>query len=136
MEEAIKLKEIILQEEEAKELAKQEKERYEAAKREADSMKECAEREAAEKRAAEAKALREAKEKQKLENALVGHVHQYQKFTWEEIMSATSSLSEDLRVGMGAYGTVYKCSFHHTTAAVKILHSKDTYRTKQFQQEV
>lgn len=136
LEDTIKLKEIILQEEEAKELAKKEKEGYEVAKREADYMKECAEREAALKKEAEAKAWREAKEKEKLENALVGHLHQCQKFTWEEIVSATLSFSEDLRVGMGAYGTVYKCSLHHTTVAVKILHSKDTYRTKQFQQEL
>ncbi|KAL3521394.1 hypothetical protein ACH5RR_019543 [Cinchona calisaya] len=136
LEDTIKLKEISLQEKEAKELAKQQKERYEASKREADYMKECAEREAAHKREAEAKALREAKEKEKLENALVGRVDQYKKFTWEEIVSATSSFSEDLRVGMGAYGTVYKCSLHYTTAAVKILHSKDSNRTKQFQQEL
>ncbi|KAL3524129.1 hypothetical protein ACH5RR_016963 [Cinchona calisaya] len=135
LEGTIKLKEISLQEEEAKELAKHEKESYETAKREADYMKECAQREAVQKRGAEVKALREAREREKLENALV-RVHQYQKFTWEEIMSATSSLSEDLRVGMGAYGAVYKCSLHHTTAAVKILHSNDACRTKQFQQEL
>ncbi|KAA8539769.1 hypothetical protein F0562_026461 [Nyssa sinensis] len=136
LEEAIKLKEINTKEEEAKILAVKEKEKYEAVKIEAEYVKECVEREAAERKIAEIKALREAKEKEKLENALVGPVQQYQKFTWEEIVSATSSFSDNLSIGMGAFGTVYKCSLHHTTAAVKVLHSKEAHRTKQFQQEL
>ncbi|XWS36979.1 hypothetical protein CRYUN_Cryun19dG0003900 [Craigia yunnanensis] len=136
LEEAMKLKEINLKEEKAKELARQEKEKYEAARREVEHVKECADREASKRREAEMKAFHDAKEKEKLKNALTGHVQQYQKFTWEEIVSATSSFSEDLRVGMGAYGTVYKCMLHHTAAAVKILHSKDNSRSKQFQQEL
>lgn len=136
LEETIKFREITLKEEEAKQLAKQEMEKYEATRREADYVKKCIEREAAQKREAEAKALRETKEKEKLENALVGSVIQYQKFTWEEIKSATLSFAEDLRVGMGAYGTVYKCSLGHTTAAVKVLHVMDACRSKQFQQEL
>lgn len=136
MEETNKFREITLKEVEAKQLAKQEMEKYEASKREVDYVKKCVEREAAQRREAETKAFQEAKEKEKLENALVGSVIQYQKFTWEEIKSATSSFSEDLRVGMGAYGTVYKCSLGHTTAAVKVLHVMDACRSKQFQQEL
>lgn len=136
LEEANKFREVAVKEEEAKQLAKQEMEKYEATKREADYVKKCVEREAAQRREAEAKALQEAKEKEKLENALEGSVIQYQKFTWEEIKSATSSFAEDLRVGMGAYGTVYKCSLGHTTAAVKVLHVMDACRSKQFQQEL
>uniref|UniRef100_A0A5B6YIJ3 RING-type E3 ubiquitin transferase n=1 Tax=Davidia involucrata TaxID=16924 RepID=A0A5B6YIJ3_DAVIN len=136
LEEAIKLKEINTKEEEAKKLAVKEKEKYEAVKIQAEYVKECVEREAAERKVAEINALREAREKEKLENALVGPAQQYQKFTWEEIVSSTSSFSDNLRIGMGAYGTVYKCSLHHTTAAVKVLHSKEAHRTKQFQQEL
>ncbi|KAG8381561.1 hypothetical protein BUALT_Bualt06G0134400 [Buddleja alternifolia] len=136
LEEEINLKQISLKEEEAKELAKQEKQRYEDAKKEAEFVKECAEREAAERKEAEIRASREAREKQNLESALTGSFHQYRKFTWGEIISATSSFSDDLKIGMGAYGTVYKCSFHHTTAAVKVLHANEGSRTKQFQQEV
>lgn len=135
-EEATKLKEINLKEETAKELARQEKERHEAAKKEAAYVRECAEREAFQRRDAEMKADHDAKEKEKLENALFGPVQQYQKITWEEIVSATSSFSEDLKIGMGAYGSVYKCNLHHTTAAVKVLHSKENHKTKQFQQEL
>lgn len=136
LEEKIKLRETALKEEEAKELAKEEKEKYEAAKTEADYLTACAEKEAAQKREAEAKALHEAKEKETLKHALEGLSLQYQKFTWEEIAMATSSFSEDLKVGMGAYGTVYKGSLHHTAAAVKVLHSKDGYGLKQFHQEL
>lgn len=123
-------------EEKAKMLATQEKEKYEAAKIEAVYMRQCVESETSHRRDAEMKAVHYAKEKEKLENVLVGPVQQYQKFKWEEIVSATSSFSEDLRIGMGAYGTVYKSNFHHTTAAVKVLHSKENHQTKQFLQEV
>ncbi|PHT52468.1 U-box domain-containing protein 35 [Capsicum baccatum] len=136
LEEDIKLREICLKEEEVKELARKENEKYEAAKKEADYVKDCAEREAAQRKEAELLALREAKEKEKLEHALMGQAHQYQEFTWEEIVSSTSSFSENLKIGMGAYGTVYKCSLHHTTVAVKVLHSEGSHLTKQYQREL
>ncbi|KAK6131825.1 hypothetical protein DH2020_034443 [Rehmannia glutinosa] len=100
------------------------------------SRKDCAEREVAERKEAEIRASRETKEKENLENALNGCLNQYRQFTWEEIVSATLSFSDNLKIGMGAYGTVYKCSFQHTTAAVKILHAKDASRNKQFQLEL
>lgn len=136
LEEDVKLQEICLKEEEVKELAQKENEKYEAAKREADYVKDCAEREAAQRKEAELQALREAKEKDKLENALMGQARQYQEFTWEEILSSTSSFDENLKIGMGAYGTVYKCSLHHTTVAVKVLHSEGSHLMKQYQQEL
>ncbi|KAL0321680.1 UNVERIFIED_CONTAM: U-box domain-containing protein 52 [Sesamum calycinum] len=133
-EETIRLEEMNLKEEEAKEIAEQEKARYEDAKREAEYAKECAEKETALRIAAEKKAICEVKAKDKL--AFAAPVHHYQEFTWEEITTATSSFSNDLRVGMGSYGTVYKCTLRHTAAAVKILHSMATNRSKQFQQEL
>lgn len=132
----MKLKEILAKEEMAEELARQEREKYEAAAREAEYLKECAEREAAERKEAELKAIRAAKEKEKLEDALTGSMPLYRKFTWDEIVSATSSFSDDLRIGMGAYGMVYKCSLYHTTVAVKVLRSNRNHKSKQFQQEV
>lgn len=135
-EESMKLKEIIAKEVMAKELAKQERHKYEAAAREAAYLKESAEREAAERKEMELKAIRAAKEKEKLEDALSGSLPQYREFTWDEIVSATSSFSEDLKIGIGAYGKVYKCSLYHTVVAVKVLHSNGNHNTKQFQQEV
>lgn len=136
LEESIKLKEIYVKEEEAKELAQEEKKKYETAKREAEYVKQCAEMEVVQRKEAEAKALHEAREKEKLENAITGTIQQYLNFTWEEIIAATSSFSKHLKIGMGAYGTVYRSSFHHTVAAVKVLHSQEARRTKQFHQEL
>ncbi|XP_027190597.1 U-box domain-containing protein 35-like isoform X3 [Cicer arietinum] len=134
--ESMKMKEIIAKEEVANELATQQREKYEAAAREAEYLKECAEREAAERKETELKAIRAAKEKEKLEDALSGSTLQYRKFTWDEIVLATSSFSEELKIGMGAYGMVYKCTLHHTTVAVKVLHSAGISQNKQFQQEL
>lgn len=136
MEKETKLKELKLKEEKAKELAIKEKDKYEVAKKEVEYVRGCLEKEASQRQEAEMNVARNAKEKEKFENALAGPFLQYQKFTWEEITAATSSFSENLRIGMGAYGTVYKCNIHHTTAAVKVLHSKETKLTKQFNQEL
>ncbi|CAI0449642.1 unnamed protein product [Linum tenue] len=136
MEGAAKLKEISSREEKAKELAQEERGKCEAALKEAEHMRKCAEKESMQRREAEAKAKHDAKEKERLQNALVAPLQQYRKFTWEEIESATSSFSEALKIGMGAYGKVYKCSFHHTVAAVKVLHSKEPRDIKQFKQEL
>ncbi|CAF2071600.1 unnamed protein product [Brassica napus] len=136
LEEAIKLEELKLKEYEARELAEKEKQNFEKARRDAESMRERAEREIAQRREAERKAARDAKEKEKLEDTLGSPRLQYQHFTWEEIVAATSSFSEELKIGMGAYGSVYKCNMHHTTAAVKVLHTAESGLSKQFQQEL
>ncbi|PIN06760.1 Serine/threonine protein kinase [Handroanthus impetiginosus] len=136
LEEEINLKQISFKEQEAEDLARQEIRRHEAAKIEAELVKESAEREAAERKEAEIRASRQTKEKERLESVFNGSFYQYRLFTWEEIISATSSFSDNLKIGTGAHGTVYKCSFQHTTAAVKILHAKEANRSRQFQQEL
>ncbi|OVA04666.1 Protein kinase domain [Macleaya cordata] len=136
MEESAKLKEISLREERARELSREEKEKQEAAKRELELVMECVKKEASRRKEAESKSARDAKEKQKLEKALEDPGQQYMKFKWEEIFLATSSFSDDLRIGMGAYGTVYKCNLQNTAAAVKVLHSKEGHGNKEFQQEL
>lgn len=87
-------------------------------------------------REAEQKAARDAKEREKLKNVLGETVYHYQKFTWEDIVSATCSLSEELKIGEGSYGAVYKCKLHYSTVAIKVLHSKEGANNKQFHQEV
>ncbi|KAK9706565.1 hypothetical protein RND81_07G135300 [Saponaria officinalis] len=135
-EEAVKLKQIKEKEEITKELARIEKEKFEAAKREAVYARECAQREAYQRREAELKGARDAKEKEKLKTVLAGPVYQYQTFTWDEIVSATCSFDPNLNIGEGAYGTVYKCKLHHTSVAIKVLHSKEGAKSKQFLQEL
>lgn len=115
---------------------RQEKSKNEAARREANNIRKSVEREASERQEADLKAAPVAKEKEKLENALQFPERQYQMFTWEEIETATSSFSQNLKIGMGAYGTVYKCNLHHTIAAVKVLRAKGNHETKHFQKEV
>ncbi|KAJ4952537.1 hypothetical protein NE237_029369 [Protea cynaroides] len=136
MEEAVKLKEITSKELEAKELTRQEKEKHEAAMKEAEYLKKHAEKEAFQRKRVEIKANRDVEERKRLEKAFATPVQPYTVFTWEEIISATASFSEQLRIGMGAYGTVYKCSLNYTTAAVKVLRSKEEQWTKQFEQEL
>ena len=136
LEEATRLLEINHKEEKARELAREERARCEAVSRKVEFLRECAKKEASQRNEAEIKAMRNAKEKERLEKAIAGPVQQYQEITWEEIVSATLYFSEELKIGMGAYGTVYKCNFRHTTVAVKVLHSKEGNNSKQFQQEV
>lgn len=136
LEEELKLKEIELRGEKARYLARKERDEREAAKREAELAKECAEREKAQRKDVEGCAAREVKEKLMLEKALDSNGEQYTRYTWEEIQLATSSFSSAFMIGRGANGTVYKGSFHHTIAAVKILHSNEGHGTKQLKQEV
>ncbi|ESQ31779.1 hypothetical protein EUTSA_v10005349mg [Eutrema salsugineum] len=135
-EETEKLVELKEKEEVAKDTASKEKRRYEEAMKEAEKVKELMMKEALHRREAEIKAERDAKEKDKLQASLVSPGIQYQHYSWEEISAATSDFSEDLKIGIGAYGTVYKCNLHHTTGAVKVLHAGETQLSKQFDQEL
>ncbi|KFK27907.1 kinase family protein [Arabis alpina] len=135
-EESEKLVELKEKEEVAKDTASKEKQRYEETMKEAEKVKELMMKEALHRREAEIKAERDAKEKDKLQASLVSPGIRYQHFTWEELTDATSDFSQDLKIGIGAYGTVYKCNLHHTTAAVKVLHEGETRLSKQFDQEL
>lgn len=137
MEEKEKLREISSQEEEARELMRDLKQKREAAEREARYVRECAEREAVQRKDAENDAVRVAEEKQRLEQQLrLGSDWGYRVFEWEEVLAATSSLSDERRIGSGANGTVYVGTLRHMKVAVKVLQSNETHRTRQFKQEV
>ncbi|CAN7089866.1 unnamed protein product [Brassica rapa subsp. narinosa] len=135
-EELENLVELEEMEEEAKDTASNEKLRYKDKMKEAEKVKELMMKEALHRREAEIKAELDAKEKDKLQASLVTPGIQYQHYSWEEIAAATSDFSEDLKIGVGAYGTVYKCNLHHTTGAVKVLHAGETQLSKQFDQEL
>ncbi|XP_028802533.1 U-box domain-containing protein 35 isoform X2 [Neltuma alba] len=134
--ESMKLKGIIAKENMAKKLIIKEREKCEAAEREAAYLKRSAEEEAIERIEAEKKAVEAAKRNENLEDALSGSTPHYKKIAWDEIVSATSSFSEELRIGKGACGTVYRCHLYHTSVAVKILHSNEDHIIKQLQQEL
>uniref|UniRef100_A0A1J3DL40 RING-type E3 ubiquitin transferase n=1 Tax=Noccaea caerulescens TaxID=107243 RepID=A0A1J3DL40_NOCCA len=138
-EEATRLKNLTIREEDAEEVVEMERERQEEAENEAEVVRDCVEREIEDRLEAEARAEEVRKEKQRLEDALEGgplQRQQYMKFEWEEIVEATSSFSDELKIGMGGYGSVYRCNLHHTTVAVKVLHSDKSSLTKQFNQEL
>lgn len=60
----------------------------------------------------------------------------YRRYTLEEIEKATNNFSEELKIGEGGYGPVFKATLDHTLVAVKILRSNVSQGMKQFQQEV
>lgn len=117
-------------------MAQEEKKRREEAEKEAEYVRERAEKEALKRKDVEKITAREADEMKRLEKALSCNGVQFRNYTWEEIESATASFSDLFKIGVGANGTVYKGSLHHTSVAVKILHSNDSFRTKQIKQEV
>lgn len=135
-EETSRLNEIRIREEKAREIARIERERREATEKEAEYVRECAEKEALYRKDAEDGAAYEASEKRRLESHLACSHEQYKKYSWEDIESATSLFSDARKIGSGANGKVYKASFHHTIAAVKILHSNEGRETQQFKQEL
>ncbi|KAL0734366.1 hypothetical protein Bca4012_010576 [Brassica carinata] len=124
----LEFEELTLMEHGTKRLAEKERQTFEKKRREG--------RDAQQRREA-AEMKDKAKEKEKLrDSSLVAPKLQYQEFTWEEIKTSTSSFSEDLKIGKGAYGAVYKCNLRHTIAAVKVLHSPESNLSKQFDQEI
>ncbi|KAL0718306.1 hypothetical protein Bca4012_067628 [Brassica carinata] len=135
-EESEKLVELIDEEEVAEDTASKDKQSYEEMMKEAEKVKELMMHEDLHRREAEIISEGDAREKDKLQASLVSPGIQYQHYSWDEITAATSDFSEDLKIGEGAYGTVYKCNLHHTTGAVKVLHAGETQLCKQFDQEL
>ncbi|WMV31111.1 hypothetical protein MTR67_024496 [Solanum verrucosum] len=98
VEEANKLKQINLKEEEAKELAEQEKLKCEAARKKADYAMECVEREAEQRRAAESIANREARTKEKLEKSLALPITTTVKVLYSAEAHRTKQFPQELEV--------------------------------------
>jgi hypothetical protein len=80
------------------------------------------------KKLTELKAIHAANEKEKLEDALNGSMPRYRMFTWDEIVSATSSFSEDLRIEIGSHGMGYKCTLYHTTVRVRDTEQNSSFK--------
>ncbi|XP_066321220.1 U-box domain-containing protein 52-like isoform X2 [Miscanthus floridulus] len=57
-------------------------------------------------------------------------------FTADDITNATNHFADELKIGEGGYGPVYKATLNNTLVAIKILYSNITQGLKQFQQEV
>ncbi|XXG53443.1 hypothetical protein AAC387_Pa03g1532 [Persea americana] len=57
-------------------------------------------------------------------------------YTLEEILKATDNFSEELKIGEGGYGPVFRATLDHNPVAIKVLRSNVTQGMKQFQKEV
>ncbi|ONM40788.1 Protein kinase protein with adenine nucleotide alpha hydrolase-like domain [Zea mays] len=87
-------------------------------------------------RNAEVRARREADEKVRALDAISNHDFRYRKYHIDEIEMATERFSDELKIGEGGYGPVYRASLDHTPVAIKVLRPDAHQGRKQFQQEV
>ncbi|KAJ3691047.1 hypothetical protein LUZ61_020211 [Rhynchospora tenuis] len=126
--------EVKIPESSARNLSMKEKEDTEKAEVQEMCMKICAEGEAVQRQEAENSVHKT------LRSMLRGSDYEegddFHRYTWQEIEDATSSLSDELMIGRGSNGTVYKGKFGHMVAAVKVLHTLDGYGIKQLRQEI
>ncbi|KAI3983047.1 hypothetical protein MKX01_035328 [Papaver californicum] len=136
MEEARKIEEARLAEEAALQMAEIEKAKCKAAMEEAEAAQRLAEIESLRRRNAELKAKKEAAEKKRALDALAHNDVRYRKYTLDEIEAATNNFADDLKIGEGGYGPVYKALLDHTRVAIKVLRPDAAQGKKQFQQEI
>ncbi|AQK96204.1 lycopene epsilon cyclase1 [Zea mays] len=85
---------------------------------------------------AEVRARREADEKVRALDAISNHDFRYRKYHIDEIEMATERFSDELKIGEGGYGPVYRASLDHTPVAIKVLRPDAHQGRKQFLQEV
>ncbi|KAI0518885.1 hypothetical protein KFK09_006322 [Dendrobium nobile] len=134
IEEEHKLEEARHAEESAMALVEREKAKCKAALEAAQAQQRIAELEAQKRRYAEMQALREAEERKAMDT--FSPTVRYRRYTIEEIEKATNYFAENLKIGEGGYGPVYKCFLDHTPVAVKVLRPDAAQGRTQFQQEV
>ncbi|CAO2203820.1 unnamed protein product [Urochloa humidicola] len=136
LEEARRLEEARHAEEAALAVAEMEKAKCRAAMEAAEAAQRLADLEAQRRRNAEVRARREADEKVRALDAISGHDFRYRRYHIDEIEMATERFSDELKIGEGGYGPVYRASLDHTPVAIKVLRPDAHQGRKQFQQEV
>jgi hypothetical protein len=136
LEEARRLEEARHAEESALAVAEMEKAKCRAAMEAAEAAQRLADLEAQRRRNAEVRARREADEKVRALDAISNHDFRYRKYHIDEIEMATERFSDELKIGEGGYGPVYRASLDHTPVAIKVLRPDAHQGRKQFQQEV
>ncbi|AQK96151.1 lycopene epsilon cyclase1 [Zea mays] len=136
LEEARRLEEARNAEEAALAVAEMEKAKCRAAMEAAEAAQRLADLEAQRRRNAEVRARREADEKVRALDAISNHDFRYRKYHIDEIEMATERFSDELKIGEGGYGPVYRASLDHTPVAIKVLRPDAHQGRKQFLQEV
>jgi hypothetical protein len=123
-------------EETLRKIAAEEKAKYLKVMKELEESKSVFAKESYERQMAELNVLRESIEKQRIVDTLLSNDRRYRKYTMDEIRIATNNLSEDLVIGEGGYGKVYKCNLDHTPVAIKVLHQETINKKAEFLKEV
>ncbi|KHN17687.1 U-box domain-containing protein 34 [Glycine soja] len=116
--------------------AAEEKTKYLKVMKELEEAKNKFSKESYERQMAELDVLRESIERQRIVDTLLSNDRRYRKYTMDEIKLATNFFAEDLIIGEGGYGKVYKCNLDHTPVAVKVLHQDAINKKEEFLKEV
>jgi serine/threonine protein kinase len=136
LEEAKIINASLKREETLRKIAAEEKAKYLKVMKELEESKSVFAKESYERQMAELNVLRESIEKQRIVDTLLSNDRRYRKYTMDEIRIATNNLSEDLVIGEGGYGKVYKCNLDHTPVAIKVLHQETINKKAEFLKEV
>lgn len=123
-------------EETLRKIAAEEKTKYLKVMKELEEAKSKFAKESYERQMAELDVLRESIEKQRIVDTLLSNDRRYRKYTMDEIKIVTNFFAEDLIIGEGGYGKVYKCNLDHTPVAVKVLHQDAINKKEEFLKEV
>ncbi|KAL2338745.1 hypothetical protein Fmac_013191 [Flemingia macrophylla] len=123
-------------EETLRKIAAEEKTKYLKVMKELEEAKSMFAKESYQRQMAELDVLKESIEKQRIVDTLLSNDRRYRKYTMDEIKMATNFFAEDLIIGEGGYGKVYKCNLDHTPVAVKVLHQDAINKKEEFLKEV
>ncbi|XP_065872010.1 U-box domain-containing protein 52-like [Euphorbia lathyris] len=135
-EEQQRFEESRVAEEAAMALVEKEKAKTRAAIEAAQAAQRLAELEAQKRKNVEMRYLMESKEANKGRDSWIPSELRYRRYTIEEIEEATNYFSDQLKIGEGGYGPVYKAYLDHTEVAIKVLRPDAAQGKSQFQQEV
>ncbi|OIW18729.1 hypothetical protein TanjilG_13481 [Lupinus angustifolius] len=136
LEEAKRVNDSLKREETLRKIAAEENTKYLKVMKELEEAKEMFAKESYERQLAELNVAREFIEKRRIVDTLLSNDRRYRKYTIDEIQIATDFFSEDLIIGEGGYGKVYKCTLDHTPVAVKVLHYDAMNKKEEFLIEV
>ncbi|XP_015973700.1 U-box domain-containing protein 34 isoform X1 [Arachis duranensis] len=136
LEEAKRVHASLENEQTLRKVAAEEKEKYLKVMKELEEAKNVLAKESYERQIAELDVLKESIEKKRIVDTLISHDKRYRIYTMDEIKEATNFFSEDLVIGEGGYGKVYKCTLDHTPVAVKVLHPDAINKKEEFLKEV
>ncbi|KAK7347834.1 hypothetical protein VNO80_22373 [Phaseolus coccineus] len=136
LEETKRVNASLKREEVLSKIASEEKTRYLKVMKELEEAKNKFSKESYERQMAELDVLKESIEKQRIVDKLLSNDRRYRKYTMDDIKIATKFFSEDLMIGEGGYGKVYKCNLDHTPVAVKVLHQDAINKKEEFLKEV